>query len=133
MNVSDEGRAPERYQGPFMSWNAFRLIGQQPTLGRDFRDDDDRPGAQPVAILGGSIWKSRYGADAAILGRTIKVNDVPPTVIGVMPEGMKFPVNSGSLAAARAAPQLTTQKRRALRRPSAASPTASRASRRRPS
>src|SRR5690242_6980920 len=57
MNVSDEGRPPERYQGPYMSWNAFRLIGQQPTLGRDFREEDDRPGAQAVVILGGGIWK----------------------------------------------------------------------------
>jgi putative ABC transport system permease protein len=111
MNVSDEGRTPERYQGPYMSWSAFKLIGQQPALGRDFREDDDTPGAQPVAILGGGIWKSRYGSDPNILGRTIKINDVPTTVIGVMPEGMKFPVGADLWLPLAQMPQLATQKR----------------------
>src|SRR4051794_13965791 len=111
MNVSDEGRTPERYQGPYMSWNGFALIGQQPTLGRDFRAEDDMPGAQPVAILGGGIWKSRYGSDPNILGRTIKINDVPTTVVGVMPEGMKFPVGADLWLPLAQTPQLTTQKR----------------------
>src|SRR5207245_1167872 len=72
----------------------FTLIGQRPVLGRDFLPEDDKPGAPPVAILGGGIWKSRYGSDPAILGRIIKINEVPTTVIGVMPEGMKFPFNA---------------------------------------
>src|SRR6476620_9005833 len=45
MNVSDEGRAPERFGGPYISANAFRLIGEKPALGRDFLPEDDRPGA----------------------------------------------------------------------------------------
>src|SRR3977135_2588382 len=45
MNVSDEGRAPERFQGPYISANAFKMIGQQPLLGRDFAPDSDRPRA----------------------------------------------------------------------------------------
>ena len=45
MNVSDEGRAPERFQGPYLSANAFKLIGQPPLVGRDFLPEDDRPGA----------------------------------------------------------------------------------------
>ena len=48
MNVSDEGRAPERFAGPYISANAFALIGVKPALGRDFLPDDDRPGATPV-------------------------------------------------------------------------------------
>src|SRR5262249_34684953 len=88
MNVSDEGHPPERYGGPYISGNAFKLIGQRPILGRDFLPEDDKLGAAPVVILGGGIWKSRYGSDSAILGRTIKINEVPATVIGVMPEGM---------------------------------------------
>src|SRR6266581_269168 len=73
MNVSDEGRAPERFQGPYVSANAFRLIGQQPLLGRDFRPEDDRPGAAAVVILGNGVWKNRYGSDPAVVGRTIKI------------------------------------------------------------
>ena len=59
-------------------------------LGRDFLPDDDKPGANPVVILGNGIWKSRYGLDTSIIGRTIRVNEVTTTVVGVMPEGMRF-------------------------------------------
>jgi len=111
MNVSDEGRVPERYQGPYISANAFGLIGQRPLLGRDFLPEDDKAGAPAVAILGNSIWKLRYGADPAILGRTIRINDVPTTVVGVMPEGMKFPFGADLWLPLSQMPNLTTQKR----------------------
>ncbi|MEZ5293250.1 MAG: ABC transporter permease [Vicinamibacterales bacterium] len=94
MNVSDEGRPPERDFGTFLSANAFALLGQAPMLGRDFLPDDDRPGAPGVVILGSAVWKSRYGADPGILGRVVRVNDVPSVVIGVMPEDFRFPQNS---------------------------------------
>jgi putative ABC transport system permease protein len=94
MNLSDSGRTPEQYSGPYISANAFHLIGQHPLLGRDFTADDDRPGAEPVVILGNGVWKTRYGSDPSIVGRTIKVSEVPATVIGVMPEGFRFPVNA---------------------------------------
>ena len=89
MNVSDEGRAPERFSGTFVSANAFSVIGQAPVLGRDFAPEDDRPGAAAVVLLGNSVWTNRYGRDPAILGRSIRVNDVPSVVIGVMPEGFR--------------------------------------------
>ncbi|PYR15680.1 MAG: hypothetical protein DMF94_31270 [Acidobacteria bacterium] len=111
MNVSDEGRAPERFQGPYVSANAFRLIGQQPLLGRDFRPEEDRPGAAAVVILGNGVWKNRYGSDPSVVGRTIKVNDVPSTVIGVMPEGFKFPINADLWIPLVQMPRLTEQKR----------------------
>ena len=111
MNVSDEGRVPERYQGPYISANAFGLIGQRPLLGRDFLPEDDKAGAPAVAILGNSIWKLRYGADPAILGRTIRINDVPTTVVGVMPEGMKFPFGADLWLPLSQMANLTTQKR----------------------
>src|SRR5438132_59621 len=110
-NVSDEGRTPERYQGPYLSANAFKLIGQQPLLGRDFLPEDDRPGAPAVAILGNGVWKTRYASDPSILGRTIRVNDIPSTVIGVMPEGFKFPVNADLWQPLSVLPALEAQKR----------------------
>ena len=94
VNVSDEGRAPEQFQGVYQSANLFQLIGVRRALGRDFRPDDDQPGAAPVVLLGGGIWKNRYGSDPSIIGRTIKVNSIVATVIGVMPPDMKFPFNT---------------------------------------
>jgi putative ABC transport system permease protein len=111
LNVSDEGRAPERFQGPYLSANAFKLIGQQPLVGRDFRPEDDRPGAAAVVILGNGVWKNRYGSDPSVIGRVIKVNDVPSTVIGVMPEGFKFPSNADLWQPLVQMPRLTEQKR----------------------
>ena len=110
-NVSDEGHPPERYLGPYISFNAFKLIGQQPVIGRDFLPEDDRPGAPAVVILGSGIWKDRYGGDPAVLGRTIRVNDVPSTVIGVMPEGFKFPFSADLWQPLSLLPGLADQKR----------------------
>ena len=94
MNVSDEGRAPERFSGTYTSANAFKLLGQLPVLGRDFLPEDDRPGAAAVVMLGNGVWKTRYGSDPKIIGRTIRVNDIASVVIGVMPEDFKFPFNA---------------------------------------
>jgi putative ABC transport system permease protein len=111
MNVSDEGRAPERFQGPYISANAFKLIGQRPLLGRDFLSEDDRPGAAAVVILGNGVWKNRYGSDPSVIGRTVKVNEVPAVVIGVMPEGFKFPQNADLWLPLVQMPRLGEQKR----------------------
>jgi len=94
MNISDEGRAPEQFSGSYGSANLFSLIGQRPIIGRDFRADDDKPGAEPVVIVGDGIWKNRYGSDPALIGRTIKVNSTACTVIGIMPPDMRFPNNN---------------------------------------
>jgi len=90
MNVSEAGRPPERVSGLFVTANTFRILRQSPFLGRDFTSDEDRKEAAPVVIIGYNLWRTRYGSDRTILGRTIKVNDVACTIIGVMPEGMRF-------------------------------------------
>jgi putative ABC transport system permease protein len=94
MNVSDEGRPAEQFQGTYESANLFRLIGQRPLLGRDFAPSDDNPAAEPVAIIANGLWKNRYGSDPSIVGRTIKINSRPSTVIGIMAPDMKFPFNN---------------------------------------
>jgi len=94
INVSDEGRTPEQFQGSYASGNLFKLIGQRPALGRDFTAEDDRLGAAPVVMLGHGVWQNRYGGDPATIGRTIRVNSLPATVVGVMPPDMKFPNNA---------------------------------------
>jgi predicted permease len=94
MNISDSGHPPERASGAKVSANAFGIIGERPVQGRDFTNAEDRKNAEPVAILGYGLWKTRYGSDPAIVGKSIKINDVSTTVIGVMAEGMKFPTNT---------------------------------------
>jgi putative ABC transport system permease protein len=111
MNISDEGLTPERFGGPYMSANGFQLIGQKPLLGRDFLPDDDMPGAAAVVLLGNGIWKNRYGGDPSVIGRSIKINGVPTTVIGVMPEGLKFPLNADLWQPLALMPNLAEQKR----------------------
>ena len=93
-NVSEQGTSPERYNGAYVSANTFRLIGAQALLGRGFIPEDDLDGATPVVVLGYSIWQSRYAGEATVLGKTIKINDLLATVVGVMPPGMQFPPNT---------------------------------------
>jgi putative ABC transport system permease protein len=94
MNVSDEGRPAEQFQGTYQSANLFQIIGERPLLGRDFSSENDTPGGEPVVVLGNGLWKNRYGGDPAIVGRTVKINSRVCTVIGVMPPDMKFPFNN---------------------------------------
>jgi predicted permease len=94
MNLGDEQVAPERLGGAFVSWNAFRLIGQRPAFGRDFSRDDDNPGAPPVVILGHDVWTARYGGRRTVIGRSVRINGMPAVVIGVMPSGFRFPQNA---------------------------------------
>ena len=90
-NFSADERPSDQYDGAYISANGFTLIGVEPALGRGFSDDDGRPGAAAVVLLSHSVWQNRYGGDRSILGRAIRVNSEPATVVGVMPEGMQFP------------------------------------------
>jgi predicted permease len=95
MNISDDrGGLPEQARGAWLTANAFGVLGQPPLLGRDFGPEDERKGTEPAVIIGYSIWKNRYGGDPNILGRVIRVNGRPSTIVGVMPENMKFPNNT---------------------------------------
>src|SRR4051812_47653448 len=94
LNVSEQGRPAEQYNGTYGSANLFDLLGQRPQLGRDFAPADDAIGAEPVVILSDSVWKSRYAADRAVLGRVLTINDRVCTIVGVMPPEMKFPFNN---------------------------------------
>lgn len=94
VNVSDEALAPEPVDASYNSANLFHVIGQHPILGRDFSPRDDQPGADPVVILGGALWKNRYGSDPRAIGRRIRVDGSSATVIGVMAPEMRFPYNN---------------------------------------
>ena len=76
-----------------MTSDLFALTGTRPALGRDFRPEDEKPGAPSVVVLSDQLWHERFSGDPAILGNTVRVAGEPSTVIGVMPPGFRFPLN----------------------------------------
>jgi putative ABC transport system permease protein len=90
-NISDGTTSPEGYHGARVTANTFSLIGQKPLAGRDFLPADEQPGAVPVAILSYKVWESRYGKDLSVIGRTVRIDEEPTTIIGVMPARLDFP------------------------------------------
>ena len=94
MNLSADDRVPEQYPGVYISANGFDIIGQKAALGRTFGPEDDKAGAPAVALISDSVWKSRYAADPNIIGKSIHVNTLPVSIIGVMPESVKWPFTS---------------------------------------
>jgi putative ABC transport system permease protein len=69
----------------------FSLLGVQPQLGRIFREDEGRPEGAHVVMLSDAIWRSRFGSDPNIIGRTVTLDTVPHTVVGVLPPNAQFP------------------------------------------
>jgi predicted permease len=91
ISLGRDGRAPEQFEGLYVSADTFSVLQVKPVLGRDFSAADDRPGAEAVVIIGSNIWKSRYGGSRDVLGRTVSVNGATPaTIVGVMPDGFHF-------------------------------------------
>jgi predicted permease len=88
--ASEEGRTAP-LQGSAITASAFDLLRVSPVMGRPLVEDDERPGAQDVVVIGYDLWQSRLGADPEVIGRTIRVGSVPYEVIGVMPDGFLFP------------------------------------------
>ncbi|HKB07136.1 MAG TPA: ABC transporter permease, partial [Candidatus Polarisedimenticolia bacterium] len=88
---------PERLDGQWVSASLFPTLGVQPLLGRVFRDEEDRPGAAPVALLSHRLWQRRFGSDPAIVGKPIALNGQSVTVVGIMPAGFRFPGSEDEL------------------------------------
>ncbi|RMH16981.1 MAG: ABC transporter permease, partial [Gemmatimonadetes bacterium] len=82
----------ERFEGAFVTANTFTVLGVRPVVGRLFREDEDEPGAPLAVLIGYHVWRDRYGLDPNIEGRSIVLNGEPATIVGVMPEGFRFPV-----------------------------------------
>jgi len=93
-NLSGEPGAPERMPGALVTPNLFGLLGQRTLFGRDFVDADGQPGATPVVILSHKAWERRYAGDRGVIGRTVRVNEVPAEIVGVMPPDVLFPNNN---------------------------------------
>ena len=114
MSLSGGENAPEPLNGSFVSPNTFRLLGQPVLLGRDFVPADGRRGADGTAIIGHRVWRDRYGADPDLVGRVVRVDGGPATVVGVMPEGVRFPFRAEVWRPLRATDTLDRRDARAL-------------------
>jgi putative ABC transport system permease protein len=71
----------------------FNITGVKPVIGRAIGAADESAGAPPIVVIGYDVWQSRFGGDASVLGRELRLGNVVHTIVGVMPEGYGFPVN----------------------------------------
>jgi predicted permease len=87
--------APTLLEGVRASAGFFPVLGESPILGRVFTSEEDRLGREHVVVLSNSLWRTRFGGDAGIVGRNIDLNGYAYTVIGVMPASFTFPNPDG--------------------------------------
>jgi putative ABC transport system permease protein len=90
MNLTDAGE-PERLGAARVSANFFSMVGVDPQLGRAFVEGEDKPQAQPVAVISDSLWRRRFDNDLSVIGRSITIDGKRFTVVGVMPRNFPFP------------------------------------------
>jgi predicted permease len=84
---AEPGATPRIKGGMMVSGNFFHVLGVEPRLGRGFRQDEDQvPGRDAVVVLGPDFWRHEFAGDAAVVGKTIRLNGTPFTVIGVAPD-----------------------------------------------
>jgi putative ABC transport system permease protein len=95
VDLSDVNSAAERVTGASITANTFSLLGRRPFMGRDFTAEDESVAAERVAMISYGVWQSRYGGDAGIIGRSIRINLNTYAVVGVMAQGEGFPNNPG--------------------------------------
>ncbi len=90
VSVSDKSAFPDRYEAMQISANGLDVLGHKPLLGRGFIPADELVGAAPVAMLTYGLWERRYAKDPSIVGKTIRVSEVPTVVIGVTPQDLQL-------------------------------------------
>jgi putative ABC transport system permease protein len=93
VNLSEQGNPPDRYRGARITAGMFRMLSTQPVAGRGLQPADETPGAETAVLIGYGVWKDRYAKDPGVLGRAVRVNEKPARIVGVMPEGFRFPNN----------------------------------------
>ena len=93
INIKGDDYA-RRYNGCSISTNFLNLLRAKPLLGRGFLKDEDLPGADKVAIIGYGIWQKDFYGDDNIIGRSVLLNNVSHTIVGVMSQEFKFPIGA---------------------------------------
>jgi predicted permease len=89
-NLTGAGQ-PERVEGINGSFSYFSMLGVIPQIGRFYGPQDFAPGFAPLAVISDGLWHRAYGADPNVLGRTIRIDNDPLTIIGVLPRGFRHP------------------------------------------
>jgi putative ABC transport system permease protein len=92
-NCPAGGCEPQRLEGARVGVNLFSLLGVSASLGRTFTADEDEAGRAHVVVLSDALWRGRFGADSAVLGRQIRLNDSLYTVVGVMGPDFRIPAS----------------------------------------
>ena len=92
------GQTPERVRGFRVSANLLDTVGIKPVLGRSFQPDEDQPGKDNVAILTYGLWQRRFNGDPNIVGKSVTINSVARTVVGVLPRDVIYPRGAEVLA-----------------------------------
>jgi predicted permease len=87
--------APEPVPVAEVTAAMFRVVHEQPVLGRGLVEADERPGAPWVVVIGYDVWQSRFASDPQVIGRELRLGNVAHTVVGVMPAGFGFPLAHG--------------------------------------
>ncbi|MBN9693073.1 MAG: ABC transporter permease [Verrucomicrobia bacterium] len=86
-NLAEPGQRAEQLDGLSVSGEFFAALGVQPALGRFITEEDDQAGKEPVVVLSEPVWRQRFAADPSLIGRQIRLDGQPVTVIGIMPRG----------------------------------------------
>jgi putative ABC transport system permease protein len=84
--------APENVDGARVGGDYFTMLGVRPAIGRGFLPEEDTPGRGNVVLLSDGLWRRRFGADSGVVGREIRLDGRPHTVVGVMPAAMDYTV-----------------------------------------
>jgi putative ABC transport system permease protein len=92
-NLTENGE-PERINGATITSNLMTVLGADAQIGRTFDAEDDQHQDRAIVLLSDGLWKRRFGSDQNIIGRTMMVDEVPHTVVGVMSPGFQFPAQS---------------------------------------
>ena len=93
-NLGGDSTEAQRVTRGLANWTLFPLLGVQPILGRTFSAEEDQPGHDQVAVISYGLWLSFFAGDPNVAGKTMRMNNRPYTVIGVLPEGFNFGANN---------------------------------------
>src|ERR1700721_3852477 len=114
--LSESGNPPQQYRLVRATSGIFSIVQTKALLGRAFLPSDDHSGAAPILVLGYNVWQERYGGVPGVIGRQVRVNGQPATIVGVMPKWFRFPNNIDLWMPLVPSPDLVKHANRTLRR-----------------